>query len=79
MYKVLVIGAAWLGDMVMSQTLFKILHKQGKVIDVIAPKWNHGILKAMPEVNQALEMPFEHGELSLIARYKFAQSLKKYN
>lgn len=76
--RVLVVGPSWLGDMVMTQSLFKILHKQGKVIDVLAPKWCNPILKLMPEVNCVINMPFEHGELSLTKRYQFAKTLKKY-
>lgn len=77
MNKVLIVGPSWLGDMIMAQTLFKILYRQGKVVDVLAPKWNHGILNCMPEVNKALEMPFDHGDLKLLARYRFAKTLEK--
>lgn len=76
--KVLVVGPSWLGDMVMTQSLFKVLHKQGKVIDVLAPKWCNPILELMPEVNHIINMPFEHGELGLTKRYQFAKTLKKY-
>lgn len=79
MSKVLIIGPSWLGDMIMSQALFKVLYKQGKTIEVLAPKWNHGILDCMPEVSKAIEMPFDHGDLKLKERYKFAKSLKKNN
>lgn len=77
--KVLIIGPSWLGDMIMSQSLFKKLHTQGKTIEVLAPKWNHKVLSCMPEVSNAIEMPFEHGDLKLIERYKFAQQLKQYH
>lgn len=77
MSKVLVVGPNWLGDMIMSQSLFKILHKQGKSLDVLAPKWNHAILECMPEVDKCIELPFEHRRLDLVARYKFAKQLSK--
>jgi heptosyltransferase-2 len=77
MSKVLIVGPSWLGDMIMAHALFKILYQQGKTIDVLAPKWNHGILNCMPEVNQAIEMPFDHGELKFFARYQFAKTLQK--
>lgn len=77
--KILIIGATWLGDMIMSQSLFKVLHSQGKTIDVLAPKWNHAILACMPDVNQAIELPFDHGEIKLFTRYKFAKLIKKNN
>lgn len=79
MYKVLVVGPSWLGDMIMCQALFKSLRKQYKTIDVLAPKWCKDILYCMPEVNNIIELPFEHGDLRLKDRYKFAQGLKKYN
>ena len=79
MYKVLVVGPSWLGDMIMCQALFKALKKQNKTIDVLAPKWCKDILYCMPEINNIIELPFEHGDLRLKDRYKFAQSLKKYN
>lgn len=74
--KVLIVGPSWLGDMIMTQALFKVLHKQGKTIDVLAPKWNHAVLDCMPEVNKAIEMPFDHGDLKFYQRYLFAKSLK---
>lgn len=77
MSKVLVIGPSWLGDMIMSQSLFKILHAQGKTIDVLAPKWNHAVLSCMPEVSNAIELPFDHGDLKLLERYKFAKKIKQ--
>lgn len=73
----LVVGPAWVGDMVMSQTLYRLL-KQNEpncIIDVIAPPWTHALLKRMPEINHAIEIPIKHGELKLIARWKIARQL----
>lgn len=75
--RVLIVGPSWLGDMIMAQSLFKSLNKQGKKIDVLAPKWNHAVLECMPEIDRAIELPFEHGEIKLLARYKFAKKLKQ--
>ena len=43
--KILIIGASWVGDMVMAQTLLVFLKKQfpKSKIDVIAPAWSKGI------------------------------------
>ncbi len=81
MFKVLIVGASWLGDMVMSQSLFKILKAQNKIIHVLAPKWNHEVLNCMPEIDLAIEMPFDHGQAKFYQRYKFAKLLRqeRYN
>lgn len=76
--KILIIGPSWVGDMVMSQSLYIALIKQypNAMIDVMAPNWCKPILERMPEVNQAIEMPFGHGQLALGARIKLGLSLK---
>lgn len=76
MKKVLVVGASWLGDMVMAQTLLILLKEKGAVIDVLAPEWNFAVLKCMPEINQAIPMPIGHGELKLKQRYQLGKRLK---
>ena len=76
--KILVIGPSWVGDMVMSQSLYITLKKQhpNAIIDVMAPAWCKPILKRMPEINQAIDMPFAHGQFSLWERIKLGLSLK---
>lgn len=76
---VLVVGPAWVGDMVMAQTLFKLLKQtRGDVlVDVLAPDWTRPLLERMPEVNQALSSPFGHGQLHLAQRYRLGQSLRE--
>lgn len=78
-HKVLVIGPSWVGDMVMAQCLFKLLQQSNPhtIIDVLAPAWTFSLLKRMPEVAQAIEMPFVHGELNLRGRFKLAMQLRK--
>lgn len=79
MKKILVVGPAWVGDAVMAQSLLKTLKQQeGQVlIDVLAPAWSHPVLKSMPEVHEALKLPFQHGELALKARYRLALTLRE--
>ncbi len=76
--KILIIGPAWIGDMVMAQSLFKLLKQQDatRTIDVLAPAWTFSLLKCMPEVTQAIEMPLSHGELKLRVRYQLAKKLQ---
>ncbi|MDA0130286.1 lipopolysaccharide heptosyltransferase II [Vibrio sp. MarTm2] len=77
MKKILVIGPSWVGDMVMSQSLYITLKQQSPdaIIDVIAPGWCKPILERMPEVNRAIEMPFGHGEFNWSGRKSLGRSL----
>jgi len=79
MEKVLIVAPSWLGDLVIAQSLFKKLHNSNHEIHVAAPLWNKEILDFMPEVSKKILMPFEHGEVSLVKRYKFAKALQKEN
>ncbi len=76
--KILVIGPSWVGDMMMSQSLYRTLKAEhpDAVIDVMAPAWCRPLLSRMPEVNQALSMPLGHGALALGERRRLGKSLK---
>ncbi len=76
--KILIDGPAWIGDMVMAQALFKLLKQQypNAQIDVLAPAWTKPLLDRMPEVTEALVLPFGHGELQLARRYQLGRSLR---
>ncbi|MDH5601687.1 MAG: lipopolysaccharide heptosyltransferase II [Gammaproteobacteria bacterium] len=81
--KILVAGPAWVGDMVMAQSLFMTLKQRPTPveIDVLAPAWSNPILKRMPEVRDIINLPVSHGELGFMQRYKLGKSLriKKYD
>jgi len=81
--KILVAGPAWVGDMVMAQSLFMTLKQRSHPveIDVLAPEWSNPILDRMPEVSNIINLPVKHGELGFMSRYKIGQSLqsKKYD
>lgn len=76
--KILINGPAWVGDMVMTQTLFKLLKQRNPqvIIDVLAPAWSAPLLARMPEVSQFLVLPFKHGDFKFLERYKFGRQLK---
>lgn len=80
---ILVVGPAWIGDMVMAQSLFKLLKQRYANsfvnIDVLAPAWTFSLLSCMPEVSQAIEMPMTHGEVKLRARYQLAKKLRGHH
>lgn len=81
--KVLIVGPAWVGDMVMAQCLFKLLKQRDAhvTIDVLAPAWSLPLIARMPEVSSSIVMTLGHGQLDLRERYRLSQHLreKKYD
>ncbi len=77
--KILIIGPSWVGDMVMSQSLYTSLKKMhpSASIDVLAPTWCRPILERMPEIDNAIEMPIGHGAFDLAGRWKLGRQLAK--
>jgi heptosyltransferase II len=76
--KILILGPAWVGDMVLAQSLFKTLkiNKPDCIIDVAAPAWTLPLLERMPEVSGKIALPFKHKQLAFFVRIKFGKSLK---
>jgi heptosyltransferase-2 len=76
--KILVLGPAWVGDMVLAQSLFKTLkaNRPDCMIDVAAPAWTLPLLERMPEVSKKIALPFKHGELAFWQRIQFGKSLR---
>ena len=76
--KILVLGPAWVGDMVLAQSLFKTLKAKQPdcIIDVAAPAWTLPLLDRMPEISEKIALPFKHGELAFFERLRFGKSLK---
>ena len=77
--KILVCGPAWVGDMVMAQSLFNKIRKNqpAAAIDVLAPAWSVPLIRRMPEVDHAIELPVGHGQLKLGQRLSIAKRLAK--
>src|SRR5687767_13715289 len=77
MHRILVVGPSWIGDTVLAQIPFKLLHARhaGLALDVLAPRWTFPILERMPEVRRAIASPFEHGDLKLGERRRLGRSL----
>ena len=76
--KTLVIGPSWVGDMLMSQSLYRHLKQQNpdQSIDVLAPDWCRPVLERMPEVEQAIAMPVGHGSIQWGVRKAVARDLQ---
>ena len=77
--KILVIGPSWVGDMMMSQSLYRTLKARypQAIIDVMAPAWCRPLLSRMQEVNEAIAMPLGHGALEIGERRKLGHSLRE--
>lgn len=76
---ILIVGPAWVGDMVMAQSLFMRLRERDPAceIDVLAPGWSLPILQRMPEVRSGMELPLGHGEFGFGLRRRLGRSLRQ--
>lgn len=76
--KILVVGPSWVGDMMMAQTLLKVLMAQDNSnrIFLLAPTWSKALASRMPEVIDVIESPFQHGELNLSRRRWLGKQLR---
>ncbi len=76
--KILIVGPAWVGDMVMAQSLFMCLRKMYPEadIDVLAPAWSQALLARMPQVHRAIRLDIDHGELGLRKRLALGRELR---
>lgn len=76
--KILVIAPAWVGDVVMSHTVYRCLKQQypQALIEVMALEWCRPLLSKMPEVHRTLAMPIPHGQLKLGLRRSIGHQLR---
>jgi heptosyltransferase-2 len=76
-YKILAVAPSWVGDTVLAQPLFRLLHARfpDLTLDVLALPWTLPVLKRMPEVRYAIPSPIGHGELKLGKRRQLAAEL----
>ena len=79
--KVLIVGPSWVGDMVMSQALYKALKETNPLtnISVLARSTLRPLLERMPEVDEILNSDFAHGELRLSERKQLGMNLQAGN
>ena len=77
-HSILVVGPAWVGDMVMAQSLFITLaqHHPKLRLDVLAPPWSLPLLACMPEVQRGIALPVKHRELALVKRWRLGRRLR---
>ena len=75
---ILVVGPSWVGDMMMAQSLFKVLKREQPDvnIDVLAPTWSDGLLQRMPEVRKSIPHNIKHGQFGWQERKNIGKSLR---
>ncbi len=76
----LIVGPAWVGDMVMAHTLVQRLHEQdsARELHMLAPPATASIAQRMAEISQVHTVDFAHGELALSKRRRVGKDLKSY-
>lgn len=79
--KILVVGPAWVGDMVMAQVIFKAIKQllPDCQLDVIAPAWSLALCQRMPEINTLIPLPCQHGEWGWAKRRLLGEQLQQNN
>jgi heptosyltransferase II len=71
-----VIAPQWIGDAVMTEPLLRRLHARGERLTVGALPWVAPVYRAMPQVDDVIEFPFQHGGLQLRARRAIAKQIE---
>ncbi len=66
------IAPQWIGDAVMTEPLMRRLHAHGERLTVGALPWVAPVYRAMPQVAEVVEFPFQHGGLQFKARRRLA-------
>lgn len=78
--RILIVGPTWVGDSVIAQSLYRHIKQLNATttIDVLVPKYLHGLLGRMPEIRRTIDMPLTHGELGLRKRRRIGHDLRGY-
>jgi heptosyltransferase-2 len=72
----LVIAPQWIGDAVMTEPLLRRLAARGEQLTVGALPWVAPAYRAMPQVQDVIEFPFQHGGLQLRERRRLAKEVE---
>jgi heptosyltransferase-2 len=78
MRRILVVGPSWIGDTLLAQPLFALLHARhdALALDVLAPHWTLPLIARMREVRRGMLNPFGHGELQFAKRRRLGHELR---
>jgi heptosyltransferase-2 len=72
----LVIAPQWIGDAVMTEPLLRRLRERGERLTVGALPSVAPVYRAMPQVDEVIEFPFQHGGLQFKARRAISKQLE---
>jgi len=74
----LIVGPSWVGDMVMAQSLFRLLkdREPERELDVLAPGWSLPVVARMPEIRRGIAAETAHGEFGLTKRRRIGHGLR---
>ncbi len=76
MTRALVVAPQWIGDAVMAEPLLATLAGRGERLTVAALPWVAPVFRAMPQVAETIELPFAHGRVDWVARWRIAATLR---
>lgn len=77
--RILIVGPAWVGDLVMTQALVAQLvatHPEAE-IDLLVPSWASALAARMPGASQVFGLSAGHGQLGLTERWRLARRLRQ--
>ncbi|MDG2276748.1 MAG: lipopolysaccharide heptosyltransferase II [Pseudomonadales bacterium] len=74
--KAVIVGPAWVGDMVMSHALVQLLTAKYHEIYMVAPPATVPVAERMPGIRRVLAVDLPHGQLGLSKRWQMARLLK---
>ncbi len=77
--RALIVGPAWVGDMVMAHSLFRLLKARDpqRTLDLIAPPATLPLATRMPEIAEAIALAIPHGRLALGERLRLGRQLRE--
>ena len=76
--KTLVVGPAWVGDMVLAQPLVATLADSGAVVHMLAPLATAPVAERMPGIDAVHRLGVGHGRLGLGERLRVGRSLRAH-
>ncbi len=77
--RALIIGPAWVGDMVMAHSLFQLLKTRDpeRTLDLIAPPATAPLASRMPEITETIVLSIPHGRLAFRKRLTLGRRLRQ--
>lgn len=78
MTRILIVAPAWVGDMVMTESLVAALRRRepGATVDLVAPPWTAPLGERMAGVTTARRFASVHGRFDLVKRIRLGRDLR---